>query len=105
VTVGRGVPVQQRDTQRVLGQAQCVIVAGPLGGLHRLLARAHRGVLGPKHPVGYRKTVGPGDAKGEGCRVAVSGHRDGVLEVLPPRRTHDRLVAGDGGDFRCAADD
>ena len=51
VTVGRGVPMQQRDTQRVLGQAQCDIVAGCLGGLHRLLDRAHRGVIGPKHPV------------------------------------------------------
>ena len=30
VTVGRGVPIQQRDTQRVLGQAQCAIVAGSL---------------------------------------------------------------------------
>ena len=28
MTVGRGVPIQQRDTQRVLGHAQCDIVAG-----------------------------------------------------------------------------
>ena len=69
VTVGRGVPTQQRDTQRVLGHAQCDIVAGSFGGLHRLLARAHRGVIGPKHAVLYRHTVGPGDDTGEGCRV------------------------------------
>ncbi len=87
VTVGRGVPIQQRDTQRVLGQAQCDIVAGSLGGLHRLLDRAHRGVIGPKHPVVNRATVGPGDDNGEGCRVAVSGHRDGVVEVLAPSGT------------------
>ena len=53
VTVGRGVPIQQRATQRVLGEDQCVIAAGPLGGLHRLLDRAQRGVIGPKHPVRY----------------------------------------------------
>ena len=69
VTVGRGVPMQQRDTQRVLGQAQRAIVAGSLGGLHRLLDRAHRGVIGPKHPVGDRMTVGPGD---DPARVAGS---------------------------------
>ena len=33
----------------------------------------------------HRETVGPGDDNGEGCRVvAASGHRDGVVEVLPP---------------------
>ena len=68
VTVGRGVPTQQRDTQRVLGQAQCDNVAGSLGGLHRLLDGAQRGVIGPKHPVMYCETVGPGDDTGEGCR-------------------------------------
>ena len=87
MTVGRGVPIQQRDSQRVFGQAQCVVVAGPLRGLHRLLARAHRGVLGLKHPITYLHTVGPGDDKGEGCRIAGSGHRDGVVEVLPPPGT------------------
>jgi nucleotide-binding universal stress UspA family protein len=46
--VGRGIPTQQRDTQRVLRQAQFGIFAGPLRGLRRLLARAQRGVIGPK---------------------------------------------------------
>ena len=54
VTVGCGVPIYQRNTQPVLGEAQCDIVAGSLGGLHRLLDRAQRGVIGPKHPVAYR---------------------------------------------------
>ena len=31
VTVGRGVPIQQRDTQRVLGESQCEIVCWPSG--------------------------------------------------------------------------
>jgi hypothetical protein len=31
-------------------------------------------------------------------------HKVHVVDV-DERRTHDRLVAGDGGDFRCAADD
>ena len=53
-TVGRGVPIQQRGTQRELGQEQCGIVAGSRGDLHRLLARAHRGVIGPKHAVLHR---------------------------------------------------
>ena len=87
MTVGRGVPIQQRDTQRVLGDAQCGIVAGPFGGLHRLLDRAQRGIIGPKHPVQDSHTVGPEDDKGEDCRVAVSGHRDGVVEVLAPSGT------------------
>src|SRR6185312_16757465 len=65
----------------------CDIVAGPLGGLHRLLARPQRGVIGPKHPELYFQTVGPGDDTGEGCRVAVSGHRDGVVVVLAPSGT------------------
>jgi len=73
VTADRGVPIQQRDTQRELGQAQRVIVAGPLGGLHRLLAGAHRGVIGSKHSIGYFHTVGPGEDKGEGCRGYLSG--------------------------------
>ena len=86
-TVGRGVPTQQHNTQRVFGHAQCDIVAGSRG-LQRLLARAHRGVIGPKHAVLYRQTVGPGDDTREGCRVAaVSGHRDGVVEVLAPPGT------------------
>ena len=58
-----------------------------MGGLHRLLARAHSGVIGEKHRVGYRHTVDPGDDEGDGCRVAVSGHHDGVVEVLPPPGT------------------
>src|SRR3954449_6314749 len=62
-------------------------MAGSLGGLHRLLDCAHRGVIGPKNPVPYRETVGPGDDSGEGYRVAVSGHRDGVVEVLAPSGT------------------
>ena len=87
VTVGRGVPIQQRNTQTALGHAHCGIVAGPLGRLHRLLARAHRGVIGPKHPVLYFHTVGPEDDKREELRIAVSGHRDGVVEVLAPSGT------------------
>ena len=49
------------------GQAQCDIIAGSLGDLHRLPDRAQRGVIGQKHPVLYRVTVGPGDDTGEGC--------------------------------------
>jgi hypothetical protein len=86
VTVGRGVPTQQHATQPVLGHAQCDIVAGSLGGLHRLLARAQRGVIGQKHPVVHSETIGPGDDTGEGCLGAASGHRDGVVQVLPPPR-------------------
>ena len=32
-----------------------------LGGLHRLLDRAHYGVIGPKYPVVHRETIAPAD--------------------------------------------
>ena len=47
MTVGCGIPVQQHGTQRVLGVEHGVIAAGPLGGLHYLLARASHVPVGP----------------------------------------------------------
>ena len=50
------------------------IVTGSFGGLHRLLDRAHCGVIGPKHPERYSREVDVGDdrAKDTGRRFGPS---------------------------------
>src|ERR1700756_5190469 len=81
------VPIQKRDSKGVSRQGQCVIVATLLGDPHRLLACAHSGFTRLKDAMTDLRSVRPRDNERDGCRVAVSAHRDRVLEILPPPGT------------------
>ena len=50
LTLGRGLPMHQRESQRHPGKAQRDILTRSLGDLKRLLDVAQRGVVGQQHP-------------------------------------------------------
>ena len=75
--------------------AKCEIAASRLGGQQRLLDRAQRGVIGPKHPVGYRRH---GLARPRGwsnCRLfLIRDHRLGPGDVsFEAERFRHRAIA------------
>src|SRR5262245_28391222 len=76
--------LQERATQNVLRESECIVVSEINGYPQRLLHFADRDVVDHEQPVLHGGPVLIDDDTGETQWVVLMCHREAVVEVLPP---------------------
>jgi hypothetical protein len=76
--------LEERGTERVLAESECVVVTVVNGDRQGLLHLADRGVVDHEQPMLHRGPVLVDDGTGETQRIELAGHRQAIVEILAP---------------------